>query len=109
MEITRVTVDEVRERLARREPLTIVDARSAESWAKSETQIRVRSGCRQTTWPGTPNAFPAIAPSSRIAPDQASTRAPGWRMSSPSGASVTSMLCTAGSRHGYEPASRWNA
>ena len=39
MEITRITVDEVRERLARREPLTIVDARSAEAWAKAETQI----------------------------------------------------------------------
>jgi rhodanese-related sulfurtransferase len=39
MEITRITVDEVRERLARGEPLTIVDARSAEAWAKAETQI----------------------------------------------------------------------
>jgi rhodanese-related sulfurtransferase len=39
MEITRITVDEVRERLARGEPLTFVDARSAESWAKADTQI----------------------------------------------------------------------
>jgi rhodanese-related sulfurtransferase len=39
MEITRITVDEVRERLARGERLTIVDARSAEAWAKAETQI----------------------------------------------------------------------
>lgn len=39
MEITRITVDEVRERLARGEPLAIVDARSAEAWAKAETQI----------------------------------------------------------------------
>jgi rhodanese-related sulfurtransferase len=39
MEITRITVDEVRERLARGEPLTIVDARSAEAWGKAETQI----------------------------------------------------------------------
>jgi rhodanese-related sulfurtransferase len=39
MEITRITVDEVRERLARGEPLALVDARSAESWAKADTQI----------------------------------------------------------------------
>jgi rhodanese-related sulfurtransferase len=39
MEITRITVDEVRERLARGEPLTVVDARSAEAWGKAETQI----------------------------------------------------------------------
>lgn len=39
MEVTRITVDEVRERLARGEPLAMVDARSAESWAKAETQI----------------------------------------------------------------------
>jgi rhodanese-related sulfurtransferase len=39
MEVTRITVDEVRERLARGEPLAIVDARSAEAWDKAETQI----------------------------------------------------------------------
>jgi rhodanese-related sulfurtransferase len=39
MEVTRITVDEVRERLARGEALAIVDARSAESWEKAETQI----------------------------------------------------------------------
>jgi rhodanese-related sulfurtransferase len=39
MEITRITVDEVRERLARGEPLAFVDARSAESWAKADMQI----------------------------------------------------------------------
>jgi rhodanese-related sulfurtransferase len=39
MEVTRVTVDEVRTRLDRGEPLVFVDARSAESWGKAETQI----------------------------------------------------------------------
>jgi rhodanese-related sulfurtransferase len=39
MEVTRITVDEVRERLARGEPLAIVDARSAESWGKARNQI----------------------------------------------------------------------
>jgi hypothetical protein len=39
MEVTRITVDELRERLARGEPLAIVDARSAESWGKATTQI----------------------------------------------------------------------
>jgi rhodanese-related sulfurtransferase len=39
MEVTRITVDEVRERLARGEPLAIVDARSAKSWDEAETQI----------------------------------------------------------------------
>lgn len=39
MEVTRITVDEVRERLARGEPLAIIDARSAESWGKAGTQI----------------------------------------------------------------------
>ena len=39
MEVTRITVDEVRERLARGEQLTIVDARSAESWGKATEQI----------------------------------------------------------------------
>ena len=39
MEITRITVDEVRERIARGETLAIVDARSAESWGKATGQI----------------------------------------------------------------------
>jgi len=39
MEVTRITVDEVRERIARGETLNIVDARSAESWGKARTQI----------------------------------------------------------------------
>lgn len=39
MDVTRITVGEVRERLARGEPLAIVDARSAEAWGKAETQI----------------------------------------------------------------------
>jgi rhodanese-related sulfurtransferase len=39
MEVSRVTVDEVRTRLERGEPLVFVDARSAESWGKSESQI----------------------------------------------------------------------
>lgn len=37
-EVARVTAQEVRERLARGEPLAIVDARSADSWSKSDTQ-----------------------------------------------------------------------
>jgi rhodanese-related sulfurtransferase len=39
MEVTRVTVDEVRARMDRGEPLVFVDARSAESWGKARTQI----------------------------------------------------------------------
>jgi rhodanese-related sulfurtransferase len=39
MEVTRVTVDEVRARLDRGEPLVMVDARNAEAWGKAETQI----------------------------------------------------------------------
>ena len=39
MAITRVTVDEVRTRLDRGEPLVFVDARNAEAWSKAQTQI----------------------------------------------------------------------
>jgi rhodanese-related sulfurtransferase len=39
MEVTRVTVDEVRARLDRGEPLLFVDARSADAWSKAQTQI----------------------------------------------------------------------
>jgi rhodanese-related sulfurtransferase len=39
MEVSRVTVDEVRARLDRGEPIVFVDARSAESWSKADTQI----------------------------------------------------------------------
>jgi rhodanese-related sulfurtransferase len=39
MEVSRVTVDEVRARLDRGEPLVFVDARSAESWGKAQSQI----------------------------------------------------------------------
>jgi rhodanese-related sulfurtransferase len=39
MEVTRVTVDEVRARLDRGEPLAIVDARSAEAWSKATSWI----------------------------------------------------------------------
>jgi len=39
MEVTRITVEEVRTRLDRGEPLGFVDARSAESWSKAKSQI----------------------------------------------------------------------
>ena len=39
MEVTRVTVDEVKTRLDRGEPLVFVDARSQESWGKSDKQV----------------------------------------------------------------------
>ncbi len=37
--VSRITADEVRERLDRGEPLALVDASSQESWSKYETQI----------------------------------------------------------------------
>jgi len=39
MEVTRVTVDEVRARLDRGEPLAIVDARSADAWSTATSRI----------------------------------------------------------------------
>lgn len=39
MEVSRVTLDEVRARMDRGEPLALVDARSAEAWSKAESQI----------------------------------------------------------------------
>jgi rhodanese-related sulfurtransferase len=39
MEVSRVTVDEVRTRLDRAEPIVFVDARSAEAWSKADSQI----------------------------------------------------------------------
>jgi hypothetical protein len=39
MEVTRITTDEVRERMKRGEPIVFVDARSAESWGKADSQI----------------------------------------------------------------------
>ena len=38
-DVSRITVEEVRERLDRGEPLAIVDARSPDSWSKSDSQI----------------------------------------------------------------------
>ncbi len=40
MPINRLTVDELRERLDRGEPVAIVDSRSRESWEKAELQPR---------------------------------------------------------------------
>ncbi len=40
MDISRVTVDEVKERLDRGDPIASIDARGAESWSKSDEQIR---------------------------------------------------------------------
>jgi rhodanese-related sulfurtransferase len=39
VEVTRITVDEVRTRLDRGEPLAMVDARSADAWEKAESQV----------------------------------------------------------------------
>jgi len=39
MEVTRITIDEVRARLDRGEPLAMVDARSADAWEKAESQV----------------------------------------------------------------------
>jgi rhodanese-related sulfurtransferase len=39
MAVNRITVDELQERLGRGEPVVVLDARSAESWRKSDEQI----------------------------------------------------------------------
>ena len=39
MEVTRVTVDEVRARMDRGEPLAMVDARSADAWSQATSSI----------------------------------------------------------------------
>jgi rhodanese-related sulfurtransferase len=39
MEATRVTIDEVKERMARGEQFTFVDARNAKAWAEAETKV----------------------------------------------------------------------
>ena len=48
MEVTRVTVDEVRERMDRGEPFTFVDTRNPQAWGEAETKlpgaIRVPAG-----------------------------------------------------------------
>lgn len=48
MEPTRITVDEVRERIERGEPFTFVDTRNPQAWAKSDVKlpgaIRVPAG-----------------------------------------------------------------
>jgi rhodanese-related sulfurtransferase len=48
MEATRITVDELKERLARGEQFTFVDTRNEKAWAEAETKlpgaIRVLAG-----------------------------------------------------------------
>lgn len=39
MEATRVTIEEVKERMDRGEPFTFVDARNAQAWAEAETKL----------------------------------------------------------------------
>ena len=39
MEVTRVTVDEVRERMERGEPFTFVDTRGAQAWDESDVKL----------------------------------------------------------------------
>lgn len=39
MEPTRITVDEVRERMDRGEPFTFIDTRNPQAWAEADTKI----------------------------------------------------------------------
>lgn len=39
MEVTRVTVDEVKERLARGEMFTFVDTRNPQAWGEADTKL----------------------------------------------------------------------
>jgi rhodanese-related sulfurtransferase len=39
MEVTRVTVDEVRERMDRGEPFTFVDTRNPQAWGEAEMKL----------------------------------------------------------------------
>ena len=39
MEVTRVTVDEVKERMDRGEPLAFVDTRNPQAWAESDVKM----------------------------------------------------------------------
>lgn len=40
IEVNRVTVDEVKERIDRGEPIALVDSRSAKAWEESDVEIR---------------------------------------------------------------------
>ncbi len=39
MEVTRVTVDEVKERMERGEPLAFVDTRNPQAWGEADTKL----------------------------------------------------------------------
>lgn len=39
MEVTRVTIDEIKERMDRGEQFTFIDARNSEAWAEAETKL----------------------------------------------------------------------
>ena len=39
MEVTRITVDEAKQRLDRGEPLVFIDSRNAEAWAKAKVKL----------------------------------------------------------------------
>jgi rhodanese-related sulfurtransferase len=39
MEVTRVTIDEIKERMDRGEQFTFIDARNSEAWAEADTKL----------------------------------------------------------------------
>ncbi len=45
MEATRVTVDEVKERMTRGEPFTFVDTRNPKAWGESDVKLPGRFAC----------------------------------------------------------------
>ena len=61
MEVTRVTIDEIKARMDRGEEFTFVDARNAEAWAAAETKLPGAIRVPRTRSSNTFQRFPTSA------------------------------------------------
>ena len=79
MEPTRVTVDEVKERMGRGEQFAFIDTRNPKAWGESDAKLPGRSVFLPTRWSSTWTKFRGIASSSPTALHRTKHQAPVWR------------------------------
>ena len=79
MEVTRVTVDEIKQRMDRGEAFTFIDTRNPRRGPQPRPNFQEQFAFSRTKWNSTSTKFPTIAQSSLTVRDRMKHPAPVWR------------------------------
>ena len=107
MEATRVTVDEVKQRMDRGEVFTFVDTRNPKAWGEAKTKLPGAIRIPQKKWNSISTKFRGTAASLPTVRDHMKHPAPVWRKHCWNTVGRMSIRCSRASMPGRTPDFQW--